>query len=54
MPTGLHCLLLGGIDYYGWPGMAGIVTEPRSHDKSRGGRSVKGMPGSVMGHRTKV
>ena len=55
MPTRLHCLLVGAIDY--WQdttvkcdrnGMAGSVTEVQSHDKSKkGGRSATGVHGSV-------
>ena len=47
MPTGLHCLLVGAIDYrqdaivnYGRHGMAGNITEVQSHDKGKGGRRV--------------
>ena len=47
MPAGLHCLRVGGMDYWqdvitkcGRHGMAGSVTEVRSHDKGKGGRSV--------------
>ena len=55
MPTGLHCLLMGAIDYWqdtivkcGRHGMAGSVTEAHSHDKrKKGGRSVTGVHGSV-------
>ena len=42
IPTGLHCLLVGGIyDIVtcGKPGMAGSLT----HDEGRGGRSVTGV-----------
>ena len=55
MPTGLHCLLVGAIDY--WQdtnvkreghGTAGSLTEVQSHDKGKkGGRSVTGVHGSV-------
>ena len=47
MPTHLHCILVGGIDHwlrtivkFGRPGMAGSITEAKSHDKGRGGRTV--------------
>ena len=40
MPTELHCLLVGGIDYWqgaivkcGMPAMAGSVIEAQSHDE---------------------
>ena len=45
MPTGLHCLLVAGMDYWqdasiqvtcGRDGMAGSVTEAWSHDKGWG------------------
>ena len=56
MPTGLHCLLVCGIDYWwkeivtcGRPGMESSVTEARSHDKGRGGRNVTGVHRSVAG-----
>ena len=42
MPTGLHCLLMGAIDYWqdavvrcGRHGMADSVTEVQSHDEGR-------------------
>ena len=61
MLTGLHCLLVGGIDYWydiivmcGRPGMAGSVTEARSNGEGRGGRSVTRVHASVTGKRTKV
>ena len=54
MSTGLHCLLVGGTDYWqstivkcGRPGMAGSATEAQSHDKGRGRRSVAGVHGSI-------
>ena len=47
MRTGLHCLLVGGSGMCKRPGMACSVTEARSHDESRGGRSVTGVHGSV-------
>ena len=57
MPTVLHSLLMGGIDYLqeaivmcGRPKMASSVTEGWSHDKGRGGRSVTGVQ---CGHETK-
>ena len=56
MPTGQHCLLLGGIDYWQCvivkcrrPGMASSATETQSHDEGRRGRSVTGVRGSVTG-----
>ena len=55
MPTELHCLLMGAIDY--WQdtivkceryGMAGSVTDLQSHDKGKkGGRSVTGVHRSI-------
>ena len=54
MPTGLHCLLVGGINY--WqnaivicrrPGMPSSVTKTLNHDEGSGGRSVTGVHGSV-------
>ena len=40
MPTGLHCLLVGGINYWqggvlkcGMPGMVDSETKARSHDE---------------------
>ena len=43
MPTGLHCLLVGGIEYwqcavvkYEKFGMAGSVTQAQSHDECGG------------------
>ena len=60
MPTGLHGLQLGSIDYWqcaivkcGRPGMAISVTEAQSYDKGRGGRSVTGVHGSVTGAQNK-
>ena len=60
MPTGLHCLLLGGLNYrpgpiikYGRPGMDGSVSEAQSHDEGRRGRSVTGVHGSVTGAQNK-
>ena len=48
MPTGLHCLLVGAIDYGKDAiikcvrnGMAGSVTKVQSLDQGKGGRSVK-------------
>ena len=42
MPTGLHCLLVGGRNYWqnvivscGRPGMAASVTDVEGHDKDR-------------------
>ena len=58
VPTVLHSLLVGGIDYSqyaivtcGRPKMANSVIEGCSHDESRGGRSVTGVQ---RGHETKV
>ena len=60
MPTGLHCLLVGGIDY--WlgetvkcrrPAMAGSVAEVQSHDEGKGERSVTRVHGSVTGIQNK-
>ena len=52
MPTGLHCLVMGGIDYWQGttvkcrrPGMASSVTEAQSNNKGKGGRSVTGVTG---------
>ena len=56
VPTGLHCLLVGAIDYWqdaivkcGRHGMSGSVTIKciRRHDRGKGGRSVTGVHGSV-------
>ena len=54
MPTGLHCLLVGAIDYIlagrnckvreAWNG-----SEAQSHDEGKGERSVTGVHWSVMG-----
>ena len=53
--------ILGGIDYWqdatvkcARPGEVGSVTDVQSHDEVKGGRSVTGVHGSVMGYRTKV
>ena len=60
MSTRLHCLLVGGIDYwqgaivkFGRPGMDSRVTEAKSHDEGRGGRSATGVHGSVTGIQNK-
>ena len=54
MPTGLHCLLVGAIDYWQdeiakWRrhGMAGSVTDVQSHDEGKDGGSVTGVYRSV-------
>ena len=56
MPTRLHCLLVGAINYWqeavvkcGRHGMVGSVTKVQSHDEGKGGRSVTGVHWSVMG-----
>ena len=56
MPTWLHSLLVGGINYWqgaivkcGGPGMAGSVAEAQSHDEGVDGGSVTGIHGSVTG-----
>ena len=55
MPTRLHCLLVGRIDYwkgailnYRRPEISFSVPEAHSHDEGRGGRSATGVLGSVM------
>ena len=60
MPTGLHCLLMGAIDYWqdsivkcGKHGMAGSVTNVQSHDEDKCGRSVTEVHGSVTGVQNK-
>ena len=60
MSTGLHCILVGGIDYWqhsivkvGRPGINGSVTEAQGHDEGRCGRSVTGVHGSVTGIQNK-
>ena len=63
MPTELHCLLVGGKDYWqgavvkcGMPAMAGSVTEAQSYNKERVGTKVlragrEGMSSwCVLGH----
>ena len=54
MPTGLHCLLVGGINYWQGPvvmrrrpGMASNITEAQSHDVGMGGRNAVRVQGSV-------
>ena len=54
MPTRLHSLLVGAIDYWqdtivkcGRQGVAGSVTDVQNHDEGKGGRSVTGVHGSV-------
>ena len=60
MPTELHCLLVGDIDYWqdatvtcGRPGMASSVTKAQRHEEGRGGRSVTGVHRSVTGSQNK-
>ena len=50
MLTGMHCLLVGGINYwqdtivtFGSPGMTSNVTEAWINDKGRGGRCITGV-----------
>ena len=54
MTTGLHCLMVGGIDCWhgaivncSRPGIAGRVTEAWSHDEDKCQRRVIGVHGSV-------
>ena len=61
MFIGLHCLLVGGIDYWQGAivkfrrtGMDGSVTEAQDHDEGRSGRSVTGVHEGVRRYRTKV
>ena len=60
MPTGLHCLLVGAIDYWqdsivqpGKHGMTGSVTEVQSRDEGTGGSSVTEVHWSVTGVQNK-
>ena len=56
MPTGLHCLLVGSIDYWQHaivtcekPGIANSVAEAWSHNEGRGERIATGVQGTVTG-----
>ena len=60
MPAGLHCLLVGSINYWhsgvlkcGRPGMADNKKMACSHDKGTDGRSVTRVHGSLMGEKYK-